>query len=180
MAKVKVGDKLPDFVYDTPFETGVRLGQTAQKAARTAVLFLRYYGCTMCQYEIHQYAVEYEKIRAAGGQVLVVLQSAPETLREQVKPGELPFDVICDPEQKLYRLLEIAPAAERVKVTDPAALEKIEKKNAAGFQHGKFEGDELQLPATFVVDSALEVVYAHYGVWNGDTPDPDGLVELLK
>ena len=51
---------------------------------KLALVFLRYYGCTLCQYDLSQYAKNYEKITAAGGELLVVLQSDPDLLREDM------------------------------------------------------------------------------------------------
>ena len=42
------------------------------------------------------------------------------------------------------------------------------------------EGEELQLPAAFVVDHDLTVTYAHYGRVISDTPTADELAALLK
>ena len=51
---------------------------------------------------------------------------------------------------------------------------------AAGYKHGACEGNELQLPAAFVVDKEGRISYAHYGKSAGDTPDVRSLAELLK
>ena len=172
MPKLTVGTQMPDFTFDTPFESGRTLAETAGKTAgKTALVFLRYYGCTLCQYDIHQFTAQYDKIAATGGQMLVVLQSDPAKLAGQMKPGDLPFDIVCDPEQKLYKEFEIAPAESKA---------KIAKATAGGFKHGDYEGDELQLPACFVMGPDRVLSYAHYGVSAGDVPTPQELVELLK
>ena len=76
-ARLTVGEVMPNFTYDTPFATGLTLSDTVQKTPKTALLFLRYYGCTLCQYDIHQLAENYHQITDVGGQVIVVLQSPP-------------------------------------------------------------------------------------------------------
>ena len=181
MSKLTVGGKLPDFTYDTPFASGVSIADTARKVGgKTALVFLRYYGCTLCQYDIHQFTAQYDKIAATGGQMLVVLQSDPAKLAGQMKPGDLPFDIVCDPEQKLYKEFEIAPAESKAKMADLKTMGKIAKATAGGFKHGDYEGDELQLPACFVMGPDRVLSYAHYGVSAGDVPTPQELVELLK
>ena len=63
MSKLTVGGKLPDFTYDTPFASGVSIADTARKVGgKTALVFLRYYGCTLCQYDIHEFAIQHDKI----------------------------------------------------------------------------------------------------------------------
>lgn len=181
MSKLTVGAQMLDFTFDTPFESGRTLAETTGKTAgKTALVFLRYYGCTLCQYDIHQFTQAHDKIAAAGGQMLVVLQSDPAKLAAQLKPGDLPFDIVCDPEQKLYKEFEIAPAESKAKMADLKTMGKIAKATAGGFKHGDYEGDELQLPACFVMTPDRTLSYAHYGVSAGDVPTPEELAELLK
>ena len=58
--KFQTGEKLDNFMFDTPFEPGLELKETAERVSgRTALLFLRYYGCTLCQLDIHRLAAGY-------------------------------------------------------------------------------------------------------------------------
>jgi len=181
MAKIIAGQKMPDFAFNTPFETGRALAETARRTGgKTALVFLRYYGCTLCQYDIHQFAAQHDKIAAAGGQMLVALQSDPEKLAGELTKESLPFDILCDPGQNLYKEFDIAPAESQAKMADAATMGKIAKAKLAGFKHGDYEGDELQLPAVFVVDPELNVTYAHYGKTVSDIPTPEELAELLR
>ena len=181
MAVITEGTIMPDFVFDTPFEKGRSLGKTAERVAgKTALLFLRYYGCTLCQYDIHQYAVNYDKIKEVEGQVLIVLQSDPMGLADQLEPDSLPFDIICDPEQSLYKEFQIKAAESKAGMVSPETVAKIGKATMAGFKHGTYEGNELQLPAVFIMDRERKVSFAHYGTAAGDVPNPDKMAELLK
>lgn len=181
MAQRNVGDKMPDLVYNTPFAKGIALSDTVKRVSgRTALVFLRYYGCTLCQYDIHRYAAEYGKIAAAGGQMLVVLQSDPEKLGAQLKPGDLPFDIVCDPQGEFYRLLDIRPAADMTGLADAGTMLKIAEAKAGGFSHGDYEGDELQLPAVFVMEQDLTLTHVHYGKSAGDVPETETLAALLQ
>ena len=183
MPRLHVGEKMPDFTFETPYEKGLTIGETAKKVAgKTAVVFMRYYGCTMCQYDIHLFKTQHEKIAATGGQMLVVLQSDPVKLAAQVKPGDLPFDIICDPDQKLYQQFDIRPAASPEAASDePTIAQRAPRAAYEGkFLHGEYEGNELQLPATFVVEPDLTITFAEYHKGNGGVPSPDELAELLK
>lgn len=181
MAKLQTGDKMPDLTYNTPFAQGLALRETARRVSgRTALVFLRYYGCTLCQYDIHCYAKEYGQIAATGGQLLVVLQSEPEKLAGQLRPGDLPFDIVCDPAGEFYRQLDIRPAASQAGLADAGTLLKIAKAKAGGFAHGDYEGDELQLPAVFVFGPDMGLTHVHYGKSAGDVPGPKALAALLR
>lgn len=181
MPRLTVNDQMPDFPFATPFQADRTIGETARRVeGKTAVVFLRYFGCTLCQYDMQEFAAQYESITATGGQILVVLQSDPKKLAKELTPDTFPFEIICDPEQRLYWDLEIAPAASMAKMTDAKTVKKITKATLSGLQHGDYEGEELQLPATFVVTPERTVVHAHYGTSAGDVPTPKELAELLK
>jgi Peroxiredoxin len=171
---------MPDFTFDTVYETGLALKDIAVKAKKTAIIFLRYYGCTLCQYDIHVLAQNYDKLTANGGQIFIVLQSNPVKLAEKLPKGSLPFEIICDPDQVLYKKFEIQPAASMVKLGDGKTMLKIGKATKAGFKHGDYEGEELQLPAVFVIDESGILNYVHYGKSAGDIPDISELELLLK
>ena len=117
-ARLCEGGVMPDFTFDTPFAAGLSLSEAVQKTPKTALLFLRYYGCTLCQYEMHLLAENYGQITAAGGQVLVVLQSDPAGIAEQIEPDSLPFTIICDPQAVLYGKFGIQPAASMAKMAE--------------------------------------------------------------
>lgn len=180
MSKLTVGGVMPDFTYCTPYAAGLTLAQTAKAAPKTALVFLRYYGCTLCQYDIQQLAEHHAELTAHGGQLLVVLQSDPAGLAEQLGEEGLPFAIVCDPQQQLYKQFAIPAAADMAElVGGDHTREKIARAKAAGFSHGAYEGEEMQLPAVFVMDSERTLTYAHYGKDISDIPSPEQLAELL-
>lgn len=179
MAKLEKGALLPDFTYQTINEKGLQISDTVKKAPKTALVFLRYYGCPFCQLDMHDYMVHYEDITAAGGRFLVVLQSDPDKLAAALGDTPLPYPVICDPDQTLYRLLDIPAAASMEKLIGPMAPAKIERVKEGGYQHGDFEGEELQYPATFVVDRDMNVLYARYTEDAADSATAAELQEIL-
>ena len=181
MARVHAGELLPPFTYDTPFAKSVRIEDTLRRVrGKTALVFLRYYGCRMCQYDMRQFEEKYPLIAGTGGQLLVVLQSTPESLRRQTEPEELPYDLVCDPEQRLYRMLEISPAASRETLVDEKSAKKMEMIEKTELRHGDYEGNELQLPAVFIVTPRRELTYVRYGVSAGDVPTPEETAALLS
>ena len=87
MSRLTVGGKMPNFTFVTPFEVDRTMAETARRIqGKTSVLFLRYFGCTLCQYDMQQFAAEYDTIKDAGGQLLVVLQSDPVILAAACPP----------------------------------------------------------------------------------------------
>ena len=180
MPKLETGSIMPDFTYDTPFAKGLTLAQTVKAAPKTALVFLRYFGCTLCQLDLHRLAQQYDTVTANGGQVLVVLQSDPDGIAAQIGPDTFPFAIVCDPEQTLYRQFSIEAAPSKAQLADAKTLLKIAKATASGYKHGAYEGNELQLPAVFVMDAARKLSHVHYGSSAGDVPDPEQLAALLR
>lgn len=179
MGRLKVGDYFPEFTYCTPYEEEVSITETVGNATKTAIVFLRYYGCTLCQFDMMGFAEEYDEITENGGQLLVVLQSDPVLVKEQLEENPLPFEIICDPDQELYEEFEIKPAESREELVNAKDLEKIRLAQEEGIEHGEYEGDELQLPAYFILDRECEILAAHYGETAGDVPTAEELAELL-
>lgn len=178
--QLKVGENLPDFKFNTAFTSNECLSDKVKYADKTVLLFLRYYGCTLCQYDIHKLASEYDKIKSENAQVLVILQSSPEVIAEQITKDSLPFEIICDESQILYKEFGISTAASVAKMISAGTIAKMAKATAKGFKHGKYEGNELQLPACFIIDKELNLKYVHYGKNAADIPDISKLSDLLK
>lgn len=180
MPKLTAGETMPDFSYDTPFDSDILLSETVnQVSGKTAIVFLRYFGCTLCQLDLHEYAHAYEDITKNSGQFLVVLQSTAQGLAEQLQPGDFPYPIICDPEKKLYDMLGVEAAPSAKKMMSASAVIKGVKAVAKGYKHGAYEGDELQLPAVFVMDRERCLTHVHYGQDVGDAPTAAQLAALL-
>ncbi len=179
MTKLAAGQIMPDFAFQTPFQTNLSL-YSILNGKKTGLLFLRYYGCTVCQLDMRRLAQGYEQITATGGQVLVVLQSDPALIREQVAEGDLPFTIICDPDQKLYQQFGIPAAASMEELVSGNSMAKIAELKGTGLTHGKYEGNEQQLPAFFVVDAERKITHAHYGKNLADVPNVAEMARLLQ
>ena len=178
--KLEVGEVMPNFSFNTPFEQGVTLEENVKKASKTAIVFLRYYGCTLCQMDIHEFAKQYQKIVEQGGQLFIVLQSTPELLRSQIKKEDLPFEIICDPNQELYKSFGIKPAEDMMSMVDGKAYAKVTEATKLGYTHGEYEGNERQLPATFLLDRECTLLYAHYGKTIADIPSIEEISNRMK
>ncbi len=172
MARLQVNDRLPEFRVLTKDGT-FSIKELVDR--NTMLIFLRYLGCTMCQYELWLLMENNKKFIEAGGQIIVFLQSSLETLSEET----FPFTVVSDENRKIYELLDIR-AAERKEELRGEKREKLDPViKSMGFEHGKYEGEELQLPAAFAVDKELNVYYTKYGVEVADIPEVAEIIELL-
>lgn len=171
--------KMEDFIYNTPFEKDLRLSENLNNK-KTFILFLRYYGCTLCQYDLHLIKEGYSKIIEAGGQVKVVLQSAPEIIANDIKNSEaFPFEIICDPEMKLYEKYKVFTADDMYTMGGGNTVPKATEAAVKGFVHGEYEGEETQLPAAVLIDENMMIKYVKYGENLADIPSVEEMASLI-
>ena len=185
MARINVGEKMPNFVFNTGYRNDVKLDDELAEN-KTVIWVLRYMGCTVCRYDIHEINKRYDEFKAKNSKVFVLMQSDQAHIQEDFdRTNEHPeLEVIADPEMAIYKALDIKPAASMEELAGgPEGLAKLQAKGAkaaaAGFSHGDYEGDEQQLPAMFILDKDGVVTYARYAENIVDLPDVDGVLELL-
>lgn len=186
MATLSVGNKMPDFIFNTAYDNNITVKNVLQKKKRTIFWVLRYIGCPTCRLDIHLIANRYQEFLELDTQVYVVMQSEPISVREDLKNVTLPFNIICDADMEIYKALQIPATSSREQrmPTDPADIarweDKLKNVQEAGFAHGKYEGNEQQLPALFVVEHDGTVSYAHYAKNSIDMPTVDEMLEVIK
>ena len=167
-SKLAMGNKAPDFKFKTPWDDEVNFYDAAGN--NTAVLiFLRYYGCPVCQMEMAKIKQAIDLVRKKGGRAFVVLQSEPEMLASLTGKEDWPFTIISDPQGKVFKLYGVE-AGGIIKYLHPAGLIAAIKAVSRGFRHGKFEGKETQLPAAFAMTGDKVIKYVHYGENISDIP----------
>ncbi len=177
--KLKLNEKAPNFTYDTPNAQGLDFYKSL-KARKNILVFSRYIGCSLCQLKLKETVEGYKDFRAAGADVFFFLQSTEENAKERLREMGVKFTVVLDPEQKIYQLYDVTPAKSKLGMLSFKALKEIRQVKKLGLEHGEYEGNELQLPATFILDKKAIVKYAHYGKSVSDMPNNKELMALLK
>ena len=149
MAKLHQGDRFPALEAELLY-AGKNFITDLFTEPKTVIWALRYIGCTVCRYDIHMAAKRYS--------------------------------IICDPTMKLYEALDIEPA-QSMEALVGDRLDDLKAKGAAaaaaGFSHGKYEGNEQQLPAMFIVDKDGIVEKAIYAETIVGLPTLDELLTIL-
>lgn len=182
MSKLSVGDHFPDFSVITSHAVNTCISSLAD-GQPVMILFLRYIGCTVCRMDVHDFIHAYAKFQEKGVGLLLVMQSKPEIVQRDLANEDLPFPIICDVSQDIYKELDVVPAksmAELVGDGREAMMNKLSAAKEAGFDHGDYEGNEQQLPAFFYLDKDLTVLDLHYAKNISDIPSPDELLEKIK
>lgn len=180
--KLSTNAQMPDFIYQSPYSQGEKHFAEFAKGKKTYVVFLRYFGCTVCRLDLHIYAQRMKEFAEKGAQLMVVLQSKPELVNAEAPQGTFPFEIACDPEQLVYKQFEIMPAKSKLNLVGGGALKAIKKMKAAksfGFTHGEFEGNEEQLPAMVLVNENGIIEMAHYAKNLVDMPTVDEMLAKL-
>lgn len=175
---VRKNEFIENFKYDTAYET--RKDYFKSKGNKIGVLaFLRYYGCTICQLDIMEFNKLSEKFEEIGTDIKIVLQSTPEIIKEADKEIKLKFEIICDPKQELYEKFEIKGAESLEALKSGKIIEKVTEAKNRGLSHGEYEGNELQLPAVFIIDENNKVIYSHYAEDGADIPRAREILDIV-
>lgn len=177
--RLTVGSTAPGFSFYTPAGGLYALYDALQRHRYTVVWFLRYYGCPVCQLDLHELAACYPELESRDTGVLAVLQSAPDTLREALGEQRFPFPLVCDPTCAIYDAWAVASASSIAKLLGVSGAGKAWRAQRAGYRHGAYEGREEQLPALFLLARDGRVKYARYAKNLADLPAARQLPALV-
>lgn len=79
----------------------------------------------------------------------------------------------------MYKEFEINVTTSKLALVSVATIKKIYAAKNAGFIHGTYEGDELQLPAVFLIENGGRVKYAKYAKNLANMPSYQVMLALL-
>ena len=113
------------------------------------------------------------------------MQSKPEIVLRDMIDKTLPFHLICDTQQELYKTLELGERKPgwRDEMTEEDKAKQRYKAgilNELGIVHGEYEGNEEQAPAWFYIDGDMTVIQAHYGKYTSDMPLADEALARIE
>ena len=146
----------------------------------------RFAGCPVCNLHLRSVVVRNDELKAARIREVVVFHSSADDLRKY--QAELPFDVIPDPDRKLYAEfgVEKTPRA----ILNPKAWGAIFKglgrsigATVRGQEHAppvKPAGGSDGLPGDFLIASDGRVIASKYGEHAYDQWTVDEVLELAK
>jgi peroxiredoxin len=161
MAKLRPGDLAPEFSFDSVNMGRVILSE--YRGRRVLLVFGRYFGCPVCQYDFDQLI----SLRGETGiDVIYMVQSRPESAAEYISGLDVDFPVVAVPlEGGRYRVYD----AYGIGAMGPASVVQIfiraRDARRAGKVHGPYEGRETQSPADFLIDVDGTVLRAHVGLF---------------
>src|SRR5690625_682008 len=165
------------FTFTTTWLENQRLTDYLKGKKKTVLIFMRFYGCRLCQIDIDRIIENYEYIEKHNSQVLIVLQTEPHIIREQREEIDTPITLICDPDHQLYKLYNVG--IHNLKDRPDAVTEKLNMAIKLGYKKVENNQKEIakQLPATFIINNEARITFSYYGIHTGDTLD---IKEILK
>ena len=175
VGKFNRGDSVPSLTLKNIHGADVQIPDAKKKFVH--LQFRRFAGCPICNLHMHSIINRYGDISAAGIHEVVVFHSSNEALLPY--QGKFPFDVIGDPEKKLYKQFGVESSI--FAILNPKAWPAIFKGNMEKDKpSGRPDGGPLGLPADFLIAPDGKVVASHYGQYASDQWSVDELLSLAK
>ncbi len=170
--KLIIGEKFPNFEFDTPICSGNKLYNVIANKPAT-IIFFRDSGCLFTAYYIEKLKRNYNRFEDSNRAIICIVQGTPS---EFYGYKNIPFPIVCDAESVLYNTFELP------KVTFPLSLLSVEalriidqaKKHNIPFEYSlKNNG---QLPVIVLTHADKTIDYIHRSQSITDIPD---ILELL-
>jgi len=171
MVRLRTGDRAPDFAVDS-----VNMGRVSlsdYRGRRLLLVFGRYFGCPVCQYDFDQ-LIRFSG--EAGIDIVYMVQSRLESAREYIAGLGVSFPVVPVPQEDgRYSVYDAYGVGAMGPGTIVQMFRRAGEARRAGKVHGPYEGRETQSPADFVIDVDGAVLRAHVGLF-----EPGELTAFLR
>ncbi|MFO8056932.1 MAG: peroxiredoxin-like family protein [bacterium] len=155
------GDQAPDFSFSD--HTGKQWSYPADfSSGNLALFFLRHLGCPLCKDKIEELKNGWQSFQDKSITLAAVVQSTPKRAASYAERAGIPFLLVPDREKSLYELFGLRRGGAREYMT-PSVMGATIRATFKGHMHGRFEGDEFQMPGAFLLSPDGKVLRAHYG-----------------
>lgn len=140
--------------------------------------FRRFAGCPICNLHLRSVARRIGELQAAGIREVALFHSREETMRPF--QGDLPFDVVADPDRHAYDLYRVVSSARAI--LDPRAWGAYLRGALARHRSSSFtgEGGHTGLPADFLIGPAGSIIALRYGKHADDQWSVDEVLDLVS
>ena len=109
--RIRVGDRLPFFLYDTPYSAGNRFRDLLDAQAPLVLVFMANFGHPITRTFASRYADTYTSLHDGG--FALVVRSRADKLARSIGPDTLPYPLLCDAAGVLYEHLSSPRAKAR-------------------------------------------------------------------
>lgn len=168
------GNTAPDF--SATLTSGEEINLTdLLKDQSVCLIFLRFLGCPLTRLRMAELEKEIEKYQVNDLRLIVVFESTVDRTQKYMMRKGLSLDILVDENRELYDLFDVQPGG-ILKMLNPNVLKKGGEATLKGHMHGAFEGNELQLPAAFIINKDKKLAYVNYGEHPADTASTDSIL----
>lgn len=127
--------------------------------------FLRFAGCPVCNYRVHELMDEKENLETLGIKTILVYESTEEMMKKYVKESSIPFTIISDKKGEFYDLFKVEDNL--FKTMKAITIEEAKRRLAEGtklYQGDPYENDGSfsRIPADFLIYKG-KIIAAQYG-----------------
>lgn len=146
--RIRVGDRLPFFLYDTPYSAGNRFRDLLDAQAPLVLVFMANFGHPITRTFASRYADTYTSLHDGG--FALVVRSRADKLARSIGPDTLPYPLLCDAAGVLYEHLSIPTSKSTLMSYSLEGWRILREAKKQGYQPVK--GAEQQLPLTLILD----------------------------
>jgi peroxiredoxin len=153
---------------------------TYWQARPALTVFLRYFGCPFCQMQVVKLRDDRERLERAGASIVLIGQgdAAEEAAFREAR--QVPFPILIDTDRHAYRAYGLGRGSPMQvygpRVGVPFVRANLRRETRQRGLHG---GSFLQMPGTFVVDTAGIVRMAHRNRTVSDNPSNEEILGVL-
>ena len=181
------GTAAPDFELLDETGSAVRLSDF-WKDGPALVMFWRHYGCGCGIDRVAGLIEQADAYAEAGINPVVVGMGEPERSAVYREWHKLPYPILSDPDQEVYRAYGVGHFAYEQIFNGPGALEFVDRSREIGeqFLNGGRPADRTlvdspwRASAEFVIGRGGTIRLAYAYQWCGSDPDPDLLITAAE
>ncbi|BDS10634.1 peroxiredoxin family protein [Aureispira anguillae] len=165
--------KVPNITTTDAVGQKIKLQTLLKDNKKVLICFFRPVWCPICNQRTHELIERYDELKKKGIEVLAIYPSKQETMAQYVKDAKIPFPVISDPDELLYKQYAVERSMKKVL----AAIERDDIKKViiegttlyAGKTYPKNnEKYDAIINADFLVGAKRNLEVAYYGDYIGD------------
>lgn len=171
---LNVGDQAPDFTALTYENQSVTLSDY-YKNGPVVLIFYRGAWCPYCNVHLKSFQGRISDFENLGAKIVAVSVDKPEYVKKTVQQEGLSFDVVSDAEGDILH-------AYNVVFTVPEELaQKYKNEYKIDLEAHSGRGDHvIAVPATYVIDTKGQIVFANANLDYKVRSTPQEVVEILK
>ena len=165
--RLKIDDKAIPFSAENMEGETIYLTQFAGKPL--LLMFYRYASCPMCNLRLRDFAQHYPQLHTRGLEVVAFFHSPARNIRANAGKGHFPFQLVADPEFKVYRSYGVETSW--LKFLLSMLLPSFYVDWIRSMRYGFWGGVDRQMgkmPADFLIGPDGRIMKAHYGRDMGD------------